>query len=362
MKINDKYYLILLSTFTAFGPKRIKLLMDYFGDTKSVWQLTKSKLMEVGIKETIADNFINHRKTFNSDLYFDKLEKLKIDCISIKESSYPENLRGIDDAPVLLYVIGDLSKKDINSVAIVGSRRMTSYGREVATKFSTELSAYGITIVSGLALGIDSIAQKAAIDAGGRCIAVIASGLDKITPYSNLRLAHEIAESGGAVISESPLGAPIYKNSFPIRNRIISGLSKAVVVIEGAEKSGTLLTASHAANQGRTVFAVPGQITSPLSGAPLFLLRNGAKMITSSKDILDELDLEVKVDRGAFLKVFPENAEEQKIFEILQNEPMHIDEIVRITGVEISRTSSLVMTMQLKGMIKDLGGGVYKRI
>ncbi len=360
--MGNKDYLILLSTFALFGPKRIALLLDYFGSAKKVWNLSKGDLTEVGVKESLAGSFVHHRMNFNTENYFIKLEKLQIKCVTIFESSYPKNLKEVDGAPIVLYILGNLSRNDEDAVAIVGSRKMTTYGREIAAHFAASLANYGITIVSGLALGIDAVAQRSAIDAGGRSIAVLASGLDKITPFTNYNLAKAIIDKGGAIVSEAPLGAEIFRSSFPVRNRIVSGLSKAVLVVEGERKSGTLLTASHAAVQGRTVFAVPGQIYSPMSAAPHFLIQNGAKMATSPKDILDELNLQVKVDKDAVTHVFPDNEEEKSLSDILENEPLHLDEIARISKVEVAKVSSTLMSMQLKGMVKDMGGGVYKRI
>jgi len=318
--------------------------------------------LEIGLNPKIVVKFEEYRKNFDFEKYFKKLEDLNIRYLTIKDKNYPKNLKEIDGAPVVLYHLGEILPQDENAVAIVGARKMTSYGREVATQFATYLANYGITIISGLALGIDAVAQKAAVDAGGRSIAVLASGLDKITPYSNYNLAKEIVNKGGAIVSEAPLGAEIFRSSFPVRNRIVSGLSKAVIVVEGARKSGTLLTASHAADQGKTVFAVPGQISSPMSEAPHYLIQNGAKPAFHPKDILDELDLQVKVDKGAVLKVLPETKEEKKIIEILSNEPLHLDEVVRISKGNISIISSTLMSMCLKGMVKDMGGGVYKKI
>jgi DNA processing protein len=218
----------------------------------------------------------------------------------------------------------------------------------------------GIAIISGLALGIDAIAHRAVVDSGGRGIAVLASGLDKITPSSNIFLAKNLLEKGGCIVSEFPLGHEPTKIDFPSRNRIISGMSKIVLVIEGAKKSGTLLTASHAGNQGRTVFAVPGQITSPNSEVPHFLIQNGARIAFSPKDILDELGVEFKVDRGAVEKIMPGDEIEKKILEILEKEPLHLDEVSRISKLEVSLISSKLTILVLKGLIKEVEGNVYK--
>jgi len=359
--INEKHYLAALYSFTDFGPKRTDLLLNYFKSAEKVWQLKKAKLSEVGLRDSLVDKFVEYREKFDIASYIKRLDKLGIKFTTRTSKCYPENLKGLDGSPVVLYYRGTWSKNDENAVAIVGTRKMTSYGREVAEKFSTELASVGITIVSGLARGIDTIAHKSALSAGGRTIAVVASGLDNIYPPENASLSKMISENG-VVFSEYPLGYPALPVNFPSRNRIVSGLAKAIIVVEGLKKSGTLLTASHAAAQGRTVFAVPGQITSVFSEAPHYLLQNGAKFAFSTKDILDELDLEVKVDKEKVSKILPGNPEEKKIFEILEGESLHLDEIARITQIDISRICSVIVSMRLKGMVKEVGAGVYKKI
>lgn len=360
--MSDDKYLVALCSFTDFGPRRVTLLINYFKNAKRAWNVEKKDLLEVGVKDNLADKFIKYRNSFNCDKYFSSLEQKGISYIVKGDKLYPKNLKELDDAPVVLYSLGKLSIFDENAVAIVGTRKMTYYGKEVTEKFSSELASLGITIISGLARGIDSVAHRSALNMGGRTIAVIASGLDNIYPPENIKLANDIVKSGGAILSEYPLGYPALPVNFPSRNRIVSGLSKAVVVIEGYKKSGTLLTASSAAQQGKTVFAVPGQITSPMSEAPHYLLQNGAKWAFCPKDILDELSLEVKVDRDKVAKVLPDSRDEEKIIKLLEAEPLHLDELVRISGGNVSKISSTLMSMRLKGLVKEVGGGVYKKI
>jgi DNA processing protein len=358
--MTEREYLVALYSYVYFGPARTKLLIDYFGSASKAWNASKKNLSNISLRPDRLEDFIKYREKFNFKEYFIRLKKLKIDFITIDDGNYPENLVDLDDAPLVLYIRGKMTLKDSNAVAIVGSRKMTSYGKEVTEKFAAELASVGVTIVSGLAFGVDVAAHKSALDAGGRCIAVLASGLDVITPRSNEWLGLKIEKNGGAIVSEFPLGTIPQRSFFPYRNRIISGLSKAVIVIEGMKKSGTLHTASHAATQGREVFAVPGQITSPMSGAPLFLLKNGAKMATEIKDILDELNLQIKVDREVIEKVMPKGTYEEKLVEILSSEPLHLDEIVRISGLNVADISARLTIMELKGLVKNLGGGVYK--
>jgi DNA processing protein len=360
--MSEKQYLVALYAFTSFGPARTNLLINYFGSSKAAWNADRGKLREIGLSKKTVEKFNVFRKNFDLKEYFNRLKKLKIEYVIHSDDNYPENLRGLEGAPLVLYVLGRLKASDTQAVAMVGTRKMTSYGREVATKFAHELSAMGIVIISGLAFGVDAAAHIATIEAGGRGIAVLASGLDIITPASNTELAKRLVKGGGAIVSEYPLGTSPLRTFFPSRNRIISGLSKAVVVVEGARKSGTLLTASAAAEQGRQVFAVPGQITSPMSEASHYLIKNGAKMATNVEDIVEELDLQFTIDKEEVEKVMPSDKTEEKLVEILANEPLHLDDIGRISGLQVSDVSAKLTVMELKGMVKNIGNGVYKKI
>jgi len=360
--MTEREYLVALSSFIPFGPARIELLVKYFESAKEAWNASNKDLIKIGLRRQVVESFDEHRKLFDIGDYFNKLKKEKIRVICIGDDDYPENLRDLQDAPVVLYVRGEMKKSDENAVAIVGSRKMTSYGREVAEKFATELSNYGVTIISGLAFGVDLAAHKAALEVGGRCIAILASGVDTITPKSNEWLGIKLVHSGGALVSEYPLGIEPQKSFFPYRNRIISGLSKAVIVVEGMVKSGTIHTAIHAAKQGREVFAVPGQITSPMSGATHYLLKNGAKLLTKTEDILEELSLQLNVDKEKVEEILPSDEIEAKLIEILSSEPLHLDETARISGLKVAEVSGKLTIMELKGLVRNLGSGVYKKV
>ncbi|MFC1625176.1 DNA-processing protein DprA [Patescibacteria group bacterium] len=288
--MTEREYLVGLYAFTSFGPKRLNLLLSFFGNAKEIWNSQKNHLIKLGISEKIASDFDRHKKSFDFEKYFKDLKKLSIKYLTFKDSNYPKNLIGLDDAPIILYVKGKLLDKDEKSIAVVGTRRNTLYGETITRSFTKDLVKSGFTIVSGLARGIDTLAHKTAIEQKGRTIAVLGCGLDQVYPPENTGLSEEIVKNG-AVISEYPLGYQIKASNFVSRNRIISGISKATLVIEGAQKSGTLLTASQAALQGKTVFAVPGDIRSFLSDAPHFLIRNGATLATSAKDIVDEVNV-----------------------------------------------------------------------
>jgi len=359
--MTELQYLTAIYAFNYFGPVRVKLLLSYFKKARNIWLAKNSELIEIGLSKDKVSEFDEFRKKFDIEDYFRRLKGLKIGVVTTLDREYPENLRDLEGAPSVLYFKGCLKTSDVNSVAIVGSRKMSSYGREVAQKFSAELASFGVTIISGLAKGIDTAAHMGALSVGGRTIAVLGQGLDSVYPPENADLAEKIIKSDGAILSEYPLGMPALPINFAIRNRIVSGLSAAVVVIEGAEKSGTLLTASHAAEQGKTVFAVPGQITSPMSAAPHFLLRNGAKIATSATDILEELDLQIKVDKEKIEKIMPSTKEEVKLIEILEVEPLHLDELVRITGGKTADISARLTIMEMKGIVRNLGGGIYRK-
>lgn len=287
--MTESQYLTAIYAFEYFGPARVKLLLSYFESSEKIWKSTRKKLLEVGLPEGRVDQFIEFRRKFDLEKYFKRLKDAKVKVTTILDLSFPKNLKELDGSPLVLYYKGSLDSLKNKSVAIVGTRQMTPYGREVTEKFSGELAKKNITIISGLARGIDTIAHKACLDINGKTVAILGHGLDIVYPPENSILASEIVKRGGAIVSEYPLGYPIRPSNFAIRNRIISGLSDVVLVIEGAEKSGTLLTARHAAEQGKTVLAVPGPITSPLSIAPLYLLKNGAKIATSVSDVLEEL-------------------------------------------------------------------------
>jgi len=285
--VTEKEYLVGLYAFTSFGPKRLSLLLSFFGSAKNIWNVSKDELINIGLSENMISSYFIHKKRFNFVNYFRNLKKLSVDVISYKDENYPKNLLGLEDAPIILYIKGKLEEEDIKSIAIVGSRRNTLYGETTTKIFTKDLVKAGFTIVSGLARGIDTLAHESALKENGRTIAVLGCGLDQVYPPENYKLADLISKNG-AVISEYPLGYQIKASNFVNRNRIISGISKATLIIEGTEKSGTLLTASQAALQGKTVYAVPGDIRSFLSAAPHFLIRDGATLVRSAKDIIDD--------------------------------------------------------------------------
>lgn len=361
---------IAFSTFPQVGPVRFEHLLKQFGSAREAWRASGQDYLKLGFSEKLIADFERFKREFDYSSYFLRLKNLDIEVVLQTDEDYPELLKKIDDSPYLLYVRKGRSIKGIKSttgikslmptdiaIAVVGTRKMTAYGKEVTERLVTGLVDNDCTIVSGLALGIDAVAHKTAMDAGGFTVGVLGGGLDNIYPPSNKRLAQAMLESGqGVLISEYPLGYPYLPQNFPTRNRIIAGLAHGVLVIEGTEKSGTLLTASSAAKYGREVFSVPGPITSLTSKAPHFLIKNGAKLVEKVEDILEELQVEAKRKTLNAKRVLPETEEEKKLFNILKSEPLDIDSLVRTSGLATGIVLSTLTTMELKGMIKNLGG------
>lgn len=362
---DEKTYFVGFSVFPGIGPVRFKLLLTYFGTAQRAWKAPVHKLLEIGLPEKLVHEFDDFRKTFDAPEYFQDLKQTNAVAITIDDPHYPKLLKQIPDAPFVLYVKGKKGKTPINldrTIGIVGTRKITPYGEEVTRRLTEDLVAYGFTIISGMAYGVDAVAHRAAIDAGGQTIAVLGCGIDVIAPPSNTNLYHEIAGGHGAIVSEMPLGLRPNKGLFPARNRIISGLSLGVVVTEGADDSGALITARNASEQGREVFAVPGPITSEYSKGPAKLLKNGAKLVESVEDILEELDLGHLAKGKSNQKYTGENAEEKKILAVLADHPLYIDDIVRASKLSTQTVSVTLTVLEMKGAIRDIGDKQYVRI
>lgn len=362
MRMEERQYWLGFSVFPGIGPITFQKLLQYFGSAKAAWGSTVSELEQAGMGKVLAKKFDLFRSQFSLSHYGKKLKEKHASFLILTDNEYPKLLAQSKNPPFILYIKGTFRFNDLNhlsTVGVVGTRKITSYGREVTQLLTNELVQAGCAIVSGLAFGVDAVAHKSAIDSGGKTIAVLGSGIDICHPTTNLPLYNSIIQGHGAIVSEYPLGEPPSKGSFPSRNRIIAGLSQAVVVTEGAEDSGALITASNAASLQRPVFAVPGPITSRLSKGPFKLLQKGAKLVTSAEDILDELGLKgVKRDKGD-KRVRGDTPEEQKIIDLLQNESLHFDEIVRKTGLHSANLSVLLSMMEMKGLIKSLDSHTF---
>lgn len=359
--MEDLKYWLALGRFYKFGPIKFKKIKDYFPDMAAAFRAPLEEYVRAGLEEKTAEEFIIFRQQINPDRLLDDLNKEKIKVLTIIDPAYPKLLKQIYDPPFIIYYRGDLKAFNGFMLAVVGTRRFTGYGRQVTEKLVRELTAHNLTVVSGLAAGIDTLAHAAAIQAGGRTIAVLASGLDRqnIFPAQNRYLADQIEARGGLVLSEYPLGTMSLKHHFPQRNRIISGLSLATLVIEAGEKSGALITARHALEQNRDVFAIPGSIYSPYSMGANSLIKLGAKLVAGTQDILETLNLNDAVSYIESKKIIPESKEEKLILEKLNYEAVHIDELKRLTNLDTSVINSTLTIMEMKGMIKNLGNMQY---
>jgi DNA processing protein len=350
--ISENLAIWALSSIEGIGLARIKLLIERFGNASAVFEQTAASLMELDSISERAANYILKQ------VDWDLIEKKFIDSfpagasfISITDSDYPDKLRNIPDPPPYFYYSGNLNVLNYPSLAVVGSRKPGDYGRRVTRSIINELAASGITIVSGLAYGIDSIAHEAALKSGGKTVAVFGNSLDIIYPAGNRKLADQI-EDRGCLISEFPKGTKPAPFNFPVRNRIISGLCEGVLVIEAQERSGALITANHALEQGRDVLAVPGNIDNRLSDGPNKLLRQGAIPVSSAQDIFDNFRWhKPSGEKKTSYKRPNLSGEEKIVFEHLSVEPIHLDELIRKVGLGPGKTAEVLLNLELKGFI-----------
>ena len=357
--------LLRLSSVHRIGPTKIRALLSHFETPAEVLDASPLELIRVpGIDKKLASNIAHcaHAEEFADD-QLKRLNRVGARIVTIWDRDYPELLKKIYDPPALIYVLGKFSPKDNHAIAIVGTRLPTLYGQQIAESLSQDLGRLGVTIVSGLARGVDTIAHSAALKIGGRTIAVIGSGLDVPYPPENKRLMEQIAETA-AVVSEFPMGAKPDATNFPRRNRIISGLSLGTLVIESAEDGGAMITASTALDQDREVFAIPGTINEKRSGGPNKLIQEGrAKLVRNVDDILSELYL--KLDSGSMKREEPEPLQltifEQTIYDLLSKDPVHIDDIAESSDNSPSDVLVTLLSLEFKGLIKQLPGKLFLR-
>ena len=340
----------------------IKVLLEYFDNIKDIWTVPSTEIKKIqGIKEKVKDKILFNRNPDQLKKLLDTIEKLGINTVTILDENYPNRLRYIYNSPIILYCNGDLIDEDELCIAIVGSRKSTSYGKWASEKFSKDLARLGVTVISGMAKGIDTCAHRGALDERGRTIAVLGSGVDVIYPKTNKSLYKEIIRHG-VVMSEFPLGTSPFATNFPQRNRIISGMSLGVIVIEATEKSGSLITATHALEQGKEVFALPGNINSIFSRGTNSLIKDGAKIVMDIEDILEEVyELKEKMCllKNEEINYADLSTIEIKIVDCLKERPIHCDNIVYITDLDISTVISTLTILELKGIVKELPGRVY---
>lgn len=361
MNKEDNIYLIGLSYFAKFGPVRLGKLKKYFSLWENAFKGNVADLIKAGIEEKIANEFIAARISIDPEKIFEKLNYEKISITTIDDDIYPDSLKQIFNPPHIMYFRGDIGAANNFCLAIIGTRKFTSYGKLVAERLVEDLSRQNITIVSGLALGIDAIAHDTAVKNNGLTIGVLGSGVDQenIYPSANRYLAQKIIENGGCLMSEFVPGTTPMPYNFPQRNRVIAGLSLGTVVVEAGEKSGALITANYALEQNREVFAVPGNIFSPVSIGPNELIKKGALPITCAADIINTLDLAQLQNFIENKQIIPETKEEKMILECLSFEPSHINDIVRVSKLDTSVINSTLVIMEMKGMVKNMGGQKY---
>jgi DNA processing protein len=306
----------------------------------------------------LIERIVQARENIDLDKVWSRIESQGIRILTWQDETYPQRLKEIEQPPPVLYLRGDYLPDDLFAVAIVGTRRVTPYGRQITQELASFLAANGITVISGLARGVDAIAHQTALKAGGRTIGVLGSGVDKIYPPEHRQMAEQMM-SQGAIVSDYAPGTPPDASNFPPRNRIISGLSLAVVVIEAGETSGALITAEFAAEQGREIFAVPGSILAPQSKGTNKLIRNGALPLLSVDDLMQALNLSRMGDHKAARKIMPGDETEARLIHVLGSEPLHVDEIRNQTELPIEKVSAALALMELKGMVRQVGGMNY---
>jgi DNA processing protein len=349
----DIKYWVGLSSIPGIGRVRLAQLESHFGDLEQAWKAPAGDLKRAGLDSQALRAVTQWRDKIDPDAEMAKIDHLGIKVLTCNDPAYPRRLKEIYDFPPVLYARGEVLP-DEWCVAVVGTRRATIYGRQVTEELTAELARSNITIVSGLARGIDTIAHRAALDAGGRTLAVFACGLDIVYPPENEKLARDIMERG-ALLSEYPLGTRPRAENFPRRNRILSGLSLGVLVTEAGETSGAMITARMALEQNREVFAVPGSVLSPASRGTNRLIQEGAKLVREYTDILEELNLSTVARQMEMREVLPESAEESILLKQLGAEPAHIDEVCRKSGLPAAAVSSTLAMMELKGLVRQVG-------
>jgi DNA processing protein len=353
-------YWIGFNRVRGIGPARLRALLDAFGTIDAAWLASESALREVGLDRRSTASLIEARHSLDLQAELAKVRRAGVRVVTWDDPTYPESLLTINDPPPVLYLRGEFCPEDAWAVAIVGTRTASVYGREAARSLATDLARAGVTIVSGLARGIDAQAHRAALDAGGRTIAVLGSGIDVIYPWENRKLAEEIVDRG-MLITEYALGTKPEAGNFPPRNRIISGLSRGVIVVEAGDQSGALITADFAAEQGREVFAVPGSIFQRGSRGTNRLIRDGAQPVLSANDVLESLNLTEVAEHVQAQQLLPTDATEAVLLEQLSDDPSHVDDVGRAAGLPIATVSSTLALMELKGLVRQVGGMKYVR-
>lgn len=357
--MSDIHYWIGFNRVPNIGPVRLGRLLETFGDLETAWGASPTGLRAARLPKDALESLLYWRGRIDLDKELKKVRDLGLKVVTWNSDGYPPLLRHIDDSPPLLYIKGELLPTDEWAVAMVGTRSATTYGKEVTRRLGTGLAQNGVTVVSGLALGIDGVAHRTALEAGGRTLAVFGCSLDTVYPARHRGLAKQICQAG-ALISDYPLGTKPEARNFPPRNRLISGLSLGTVVVEAGARSGSLITLRYALEQGRETFAVPGNVYSrSYIGANGAIQRGEAKLVTCVKDILEELNLSMVVEQTQMREIVPETATEETLLSCLSMEPVHIDDIVQRSELTTSIVSSTLCMMELKGMVRRVDNMSY---
>ncbi|HHV08111.1 MAG TPA: DNA-protecting protein DprA [Firmicutes bacterium] len=364
-QLSERELWLAVAQIPGIGPRTFYQLLDTFGSMRELWtaSTTDIRWMPVKIGKRPLEALLKLRQEFDLEATLSAFQRVGLEVVTLLDDHYPTNLKTIFDPPPVLYYRGDLRATDELAVGIVGARRATPYGREIAMKFARDLACSGITVVSGLARGVDSAAHRGALAGKGRTLAVLGCGLNVTYPPENARLYDQVAAQG-AVITEFPLDTAPEARNFPRRNRIISGLSRAVVVVEAAVSSGSLITADFALEQGREVFAVPGPLTSRMSQGTNNLIRQGARLVRKVEDIIEELGITVEstVANGP---VLPElTAKEKTVYACFPEGTgsVHIDELVRHSRLTAQDVTAILMMLELKGLVRQLPGKMFFRL
>ncbi len=361
MDNTDTIYWVGWSACRSIGAQTIHRLRKHFPSLRAAWEAPSTELARAGIAGQRVVRISHERNTISLERLEHELSRHQINTVRVDQPAYPPLLKEIYDPPALLYYRGTLPEKHALAIAVVGTRKTSSYGRLVTPRIVTPLASAGLTIVSGLALGIDTIAHRTTLAAGGQTVAVLAGGLERTYPVSNTRLAQDIIDHGGMIISEYPPGTPPLKQHFPVRNRIIAGLSRLVVVIEGTADSGSLITARCALDQNRDVCAVPGPITSDTAHGPHHLLKLGAQLVTSADDIFQALQLDNIPETVQNRKILPDSPAEEAILSLVTQTPVEVDEIFQKSRLPNSIVNTTLTTLEMKGLIRRSGGTQYVR-
>jgi DNA processing protein len=348
-------YWVAFSRIQRVGTVRAALIESHFGSMERAWKASAGELTAAGLDRGTVTSIVETRPKISPDNEIEMLAKARVKAFTWNDPGYPPRLKEVEDRPPVLYVRGELLPEDDWAIAVVGTRRVSMYGRQAAEQFATDLANQKITVVSGLARGVDAVAHRAVLTAGGRTIAVLACGLDMVYPPEHVKLAQEITQHG-ALVSDYPVGTQPRSEYFPRRNRILSALSLGVLVVEGDVDSGALITARVALDQNREVFAIPGSIYSPTHRGANKLIQEGeAKLVTKTADILEELNLTMATHQMALREVAPADATEAALLKVLSAQPAHIDDVQRASGLPIAAVSGALAMLELKGMVKQVG-------